>query len=352
VRVWWSVPFAVAAATALTIGASAAQPAKDGAPCTFPATEIDWLQRALNSWEQVSRDDLGMPPTTLPWIVLYDASCVWHLSPEPTPTIESRPIDTTLAFGGRPVPVRALTHGGWFILPNGAPQSVDVKASTSLYRNGTAAFFVMAMPSVWQSRDVSAPTRAEFLRGVFSHEMTHIRLLVPINRRVRELSRKHDLVYPMNDDVVQTEFEKVPGFQSMVNRERDRFYDAALEPDPAKQRRLAASALEMVRRRHAKYFTGDKAVYAELEGVFLTMEGVGQWAAYRANRAHLGQEALAIRLVRDNRRYWSQDEGLALFLLLDAMVPDWRARVFSETPASPFTILETALARSDEKTRF
>ena len=44
------------------------------------------------------------------------------------------------------------------------------------------------MPSVWQTKDVSKPTRAEYLQGVFSHEMTHTRLLVAINRRVRELA--------------------------------------------------------------------------------------------------------------------------------------------------------------------
>ncbi|HET7218843.1 MAG TPA: hypothetical protein VFJ02_12395, partial [Vicinamibacterales bacterium] len=104
--------------------------------------------------------------------------------------------------------------------------------------------------------------------------------------------------------------------------------------------------LTMVRDRHARYFTGANAAYAEIESLFLTLEGVGQWAAYRLSKARAaGNEAEALRLVRDNRRYWSQDEGLALFLLIDALVPGWQTRIFSESPASPFALLEEATKR-------
>jgi hypothetical protein len=220
-----------------------------------------------------------------------------------------------------------------------------MKASTSLYRNGRSAFFVMAMPSVRQTTDVSAPTRAEYLQGVFSHEMTHTRLLVDINRRVRELTRKNDLVYPINDDLIQSEFRRASGFEAAVKREREQFYRAALEPASDRQRQLTVKALEWVRARHARYFTGPSAAYAELESLFLTMEGVWQWAAYRlARRRAGGNDAEALRLVRDNKKYWSQDEGLALFLLVDALVPNWQSRVFAPAPASPFALLEEAVA--------
>jgi hypothetical protein len=320
-------------------------PPVDPVPCTFPAAEISWLQRALDGWEQVSRQFLRLDPSPLPWIVLFDAACVWHLSPDASVNPDTVPAPDTLSFAGRSVPVRTRQHKGTVLLPTGAPIVVEMKASTSLYRNGRGAFFVMAMPSVWQTKDVSAPTRAEYLHGVFSHEMTHTRLLVDINRRVRELARKNDLVYPINDDVIQAEFRRTPGFEAAFNREREQFYRAALETDPAKRLDFAAKALEMVRQRQARYFTGPTAAYAELESLFLTMEGVGQWAAYRLAQTRAGgNDAEALRLVRDNKRYWSQDEGLALFLLIDAMVPGWQPRVFAPTPASPFALLEEAVA--------
>ena len=336
----------IVAAASIALSASVSQPRVDPAPCTFPPAEIGWLQRALDGWEQVSRQFLRIEASPLPWIVLFDASCVWHLSPDASPGPDANAVTTALSFAGSPVPVRALSHKGTLLLPSGVPVAVEMKASTSLYRNSRGAFFVMAMPSVWQTKEVSAPTRAEYLQGVFSHEMTHTRLLVGINRRVRELARKNELVYPINDDVIQAEFQRTHGFESAFNRERDQFYRAALEPDPARQRDLTVKALELARLRHARFFTGPTAAYAELESLFLTMEGVGQWAAYRLTRARAaGNDAEALRLVRDNRKYWSQDEGLALFLLIDAMVPDWQSRIFSATPASPFALLEEAVGR-------
>jgi hypothetical protein len=335
----------IVAAMMLQLPARASQPSVAAAPCAFPPAEIAWLQRALDGWNQVSRQFLRIDPSPLPWIVLFDASCVWHLSPDASLSPGAVTVTTPLAFAGGSVPVRALTHTGTILLPNGAPIAVEMKASTALYRNSRGPFFVMAMPSVWQTKEVSAPTRAEYLEGVFSHEMTHTRLLVAINRRVRELARKDDLVYPINDDVIQAVFRRTQGFETAVNRERDLLYRAALEPDRAKQRELAVKALEMVRARHGRYFTGPTAAYAELEGLFLTMEGVGQWAAYRLARTQAGSsDAEALRLVRDNRKYWSQDEGLALFLLVDVLVPGWQSRVFSATPASPVTLLEEALS--------
>jgi hypothetical protein len=345
---WVRPPATVAAFAALLMvqTAPAAAPSASPATCRFPDSEVSWLQRALDGWDQVSREFLATEPAELPWIVLFDGSCVWHLAGEAPTWIQAQPIATDLTFRGAAVPVRAQTHDGTLFLPSGAPMSVEMKASTSLYRNGRAAFFVMAMPSVWQTRDVSAPTRAEFLQGVFSHEMTHIRLIVPISRLVNDLVRKNDLAYPINDDQIQRDFQRVHGFAAAFSRERDLFYRAALDPDPGRRRELTRAALKLVRDRHARFFTGANAAYAEIESLFLTMEGVGQWAAYRLNKARAGgNEGEALRLVRENKRYWSQDEGLALFLLIDALVPGWQSRIFTDSPASPFTLLQEAVDR-------
>ena len=84
----------------------------------------------------------------------------------------------------------------------------------------------------------------------------------------------------------------------------------------------------------------------EFEDMFLNMEGVAQWAAYRFAKVHAGSDlsdAAIVEFVRDSRRYWSQEEGLALFLLIDAMMPEWKTRVFGPTLVSPFALLEEAL---------
>ena len=39
---------------------------------------------------------------------------------------------------------------------------------------------------------------------------------------------------------------------------------------------------------------------------------------------------------------WSQEEGMGLFLLIDRLVPDWKARYFGTEMPSPFDVLRTA----------
>jgi hypothetical protein len=336
----------VAAAFALTPPLSAVSRQLQPGPCTFPPAEVAWLQGALDHWARVARTSLRIDPSPLPLIVLFDRSCVWRLSSDAAPEPQWKPADVSLVFAGALVRVSSASHGGTVTLPSGAAVAIEPRASTALYRNSRDAFVSIAMPSVWQLKTLSAQTRGEYLQGAFSHEMTHTRLLVAINRRVRELARKHDLVYPINDDVVQAQFRQVRGFEAAIDRERDALYRAAAEPDPVRRRALAAKALDLVRTRRARYFTGSSAAYAELESLFLTMEGVGQWAAYQVARTRTGgSDAEALRLVRDDRKYWSQDEGLALFLLVDTLVPDWQPRVFAAPlPASPIDLLAERLS--------
>jgi hypothetical protein len=94
--------------------------------------------------------------------------------------------------------------------------------------------------------------------------------------------------------------------------------------------------------RRAKYFTGNDAVFAELDDVFLGMEGLGQFVAYRSAMLDGMTAADAIEFVRRGGRAWSQDEGLAAFLAIDALVPAWQARVLDSTPPGVLSLLAAA----------
>jgi hypothetical protein len=340
--------------------------------CDLSVNDASWVQRALDGWELVRRDFLQLPPGALPWIVLFDASCQWHLNPPDLRLLpESRSLTPSpLTFHGSGVDVQALAHSGTVLLPNRVEIPIEVKAATALYRNGRMTFLVMAMPSVWRANRQHAknPHLDEYLLGAFTHEMTHTRQLVPINRRLRQLIGSADMPDRLTDDVIQERFQKEPGFTRLVERERDLLFRAAGLTDPALRRQTASQALAMISDRRARYYSGRNTPYAEIESLFLTMEGVGQWAAYKLIEARgaLGMKDAGrgpapvstargssradaaldpLRLVRDNRRYWSQDQGLALFLLLDLLVPDWQARIFQPVPASPLILLEDALGK-------
>jgi hypothetical protein len=341
---------------ALQTPAATGPAAGAGSPCVMPDADVRWVQRALDGWEQVRREYLKLDESPLPWIVLFDASCTWHLAPEVRLLPPATTVATPLMHDGRPVDVRAQSHQGTVLLPNRVEVAAAVKASTALYRNGRAPFFSMSLPSVWRQdpSHAKAPQLDEFLQGVMVHELTHTRLLVAVNRRLRDLIQNTELSGGLNDDVIQREFGRVTGFERAFQRERDLFYQAVHETDAARRTTLAHRALTHVKERHARYFTGSKAVYREIEALFLTLEGTGQWAAFRlaTARARPGAlDAASLKLVRDNRKYWSQDEGLALFLLIDALVPGWQSRVFSSTPPSPFDLLEEVILQQTSGAR-
>jgi hypothetical protein len=336
-----------AALSTLAIGARQG----DAPSCDLSTADAGWIQGALDGWSRVSREFLRVDDRPLQWTLLFDTSCLWHLSPGATVDARAQVVATSLTFGGAPVAVRAQRHRGTMVqLPNGADVPIAVKASTALYRNGRVPFLVMSLPVLWATDPHYARSshRSEYLQGIMIHEMTHTRQLVAINRQIRELARTTDLPLPINDDVVQARFRRAAGFERVFRQERDFFYQAAAQKDPVKQRALARRALDLVHMRHARYFSGTNKAYAQIESLFLTMEGAGQWAAYRFATLHSStsggsEEPLAV--LRQGSRAWSEDEGLALFLLLDALVPSWQEKIFAATPASPLELLDAAISR-------
>ena len=68
------------------------------------------------------------------------------------------------------------------------------------------------------------------------------------------------------------------------------------------------------------------------------MEGVASWAAWTTDRRRPDDPAAF------SSKFWSQQEGLLLFLLLDRFSGDWKRRVFSPEVPSPFVMLRDAVA--------
>jgi hypothetical protein len=101
-------------------------------------------------------------------------------------------------------------------------------------------------------------------------------------------------------------------------------------------------------RRRARFFRGANAVYADAEDVFLSMEGTGQWSAYLwladpEGGAMPASEALTF--IRRGGRRWSQDEGLALLLVLSRLSPDAPRELFGPRASTVLPLLRRALSR-------
>lgn len=314
--------------------------------CVLSRQDIGWLHAVGEAWESVAAPSLHIDPDPFPWVVLFDASCTWHLAPREEPP-GAKASETTIRVGGESVPLLAVAHGGSVELPNGASIPPTIIAAAMPYRSGDDAFLVLALPEVWASdpRSSGDPHLELRIRSVALHEMIHTRQLPTLRRHIDELGKQYRLPPRFDDDVVERRFDTVPGYRTAYERERNLLYQAVAEPVEARRDSLISVALDAAGRRRERFFQGDDAVYAHLETLFLNMEGVAEWVRFKFHQADPDwprEPAEILAFLRGGNNSWSQDEGLALYVLLDATGIEWQEATLGFAMASPFELLARA----------
>jgi hypothetical protein len=207
-------------------------------------------------------------------------------------------------------------------------------------------FFVMAAPSVWRSAGVDSRLGLEALMtAVWVHEMTHVFQFETYGRRIDALAAKWGFGDDLTDDVVQDRFESQTEFARAHASEVELLYRAAAARSDAEASQLAREALAAARSRQERWLADEDARYRELESVFLTLEGSGNWAAFSwlvaAEGGGIAHEAALAEFGRRGGR-WTQDEGTAIFMVIDRLVDDWTSRVFGPDAPTAFELLEEA----------
>jgi hypothetical protein len=338
----------VGTAAALVLSMLSAAPL--AADCTLDDAGRAWIQGALDDWDVASRELLRLPLAPLPWMVFIDTACVWHVAADArgdaglaaTLSLAGAP----LRFAGGEAEVRGVAHTGTVRLPGGQEVPAVPLSFAAPYGDAGAAFFVIGMPSVWlrDPRHAASPDLGWLINAVFVHEMMHTRQVGPVYRRIDALATRIPDPESLDDDVIQKRFDTIPSFSRRVEGEIALLYRAM--DDTLAYRQLVASALLTAEGRRARWFSGADSTYAELEDMFLDMEGVAQWAAYHVALRRAGPDADprdVLTRFRRGGRFWSQDLGLALYLALDELVPGWQARVLGPEQASSRALLAEAL---------
>jgi hypothetical protein len=305
---------------AMTVVASSGCSTRSGAaaPCTLEPDDERWLKRAVAAWGETLEAEFGLTPTT-PSAVFFDARCTF-----------SGPL------GG---PLVGVVHGGRPALPNGRRLAVEVVSFTSSTPAGT--FFVMALPSVWARQGISSRFGlSTLLVGVLLHELLHGLQAEWASRRLEALAAR-GLAEDVTDDSLQERWSSEPEYVASMDAERRALFLAA-EGD----RSAAVAALELRAARQTRFLSDRDAVWREADDVFVTLEGVGQYVAYRWFARQPGVErASALAEARRGGRFWSQDEGLGLALALEAMAPEWKRQVLGSAARPLPALLEAVLAR-------
>ena len=284
--------------------------------CSISADDRAWIDSAVDAWRITSREVLALDTAALPQMILFDGRCM---------------------SDGRP-------HGGKIRLPDGA--EIPAAITSFAGSHDDKPFLVMALPSVWRKvpRHADDPRLEAMMRSVFIHEMTHTVQSHTLGGRIGALIDKYRLPSDeVDDDIVQKKFGADAGHTAAYEKERDLFYAAAAAPSADAARKLLAEAVAAMRDRRKQFMSGDRIVYAELEDNFLMMEGVANWAAYRDARRNM-TEAEAVTWMRGGR-WWTQDEGLGIFLALDRALPGWHTRVLGDDPPSLQELFASAFGK-------
>jgi hypothetical protein len=311
---------------ALAAGCASAPHAENG--CAMSPQENAWVERSLGAWrfartEKLHVEDEETPPT----IVFFNEACMF-------------------AGEGGP-PWRGEAHGGTVTLPDGNRIPPQVTSFASPYANNTRVFFTMALPSIWEAGGIQSEEfgLTNLMTAVLIHEITHTRQFSGYTPRMEALDRRYNIGDFLTDDIVQDTFSENAGYVAAYEAERDLLYHALAASDDVQARAMTGEAVARMRTRQARYFTGDNEKLVALDDIFLTMEGIAQWAAYSwlvdKNGGGFAPDVAVAGMRRDGRQ-WSQDEGMAIFLLIDRLAPNWQARAFAAEPATAMELLALA----------
>ena len=276
----------------------------------------------MRAWRLTSREILRIGDAPQPDILTYDS---------------------TFAYRGH----EKTAHGGTLTLPDGSKVPVALMSFASA-KDGRP-FFVMAAPQFWEEKGVDSKEvgRKRLLTAVFLHEFAHTRQIPALGRVIGPIEKEWKGTEEISDDIVQHQFESNAAYKADYEAERDLLYRAADASSIEETRRLAGEAVDRIKARRARWFTGGDAVFATLDEVFLSFEGAGQMVAYKwliHPRGGNVPQDVAIAAMRRGKKQWTQDEGFALFLILEKLLPDWPQRVFSAQSAGALELLEAAVS--------
>lgn len=303
-----------------------------------------WISRWFAAWELTSRQILRLPDAPAPEFVFYDSACVYTTS---SVTAGGAAPGGGPVLLGRELPWRAVAHDDSLTLPNSQRVPVQLMSFTNSDKK-TGPFFVMAAPSYWAQKGHGEKTG---LTAVFLHEFAHSRQVRGVAHILGPIDSTWSFPEELSDDVVQLRLGNDSTYVAAYTAERDLLYRAAEADSLAKVRALAAEALAMMKARHARWFTGDNSVFATLDGLFLCMEGAGQWAAVlwlsHPEGGALTREAAVAKML-GKRRWWTQDEGIGLLLVVARLLPEWPSLVFGERSIGALELLERAIGQSGE----
>jgi hypothetical protein len=302
------------------------------------------LSKWFSAWELVSKDIYHLDSLAPVEFVFFDSQFVYSNS---NITVPHGDLINGPALLGHQIVWKRAVHHDTITMPDKSRVPIGLMSfAAELPGEKGKSFFVMPLPSFWQKAGVSSKELGDenLYTGVFLHEFSHSQQMQNFGKGITNLEKTHDFGIEFSDDIVQHLFGKDSSYIPMFNNELNIFYSAATEKDSS----LMRAGLDTLQLRHKKFFTSKYESLKEIDEFFLTMEGLGQYTMYawltHKNGANIPAQT-AITGVRRGKKWWSQEEGFALFLILEQLSPpgSWAKQMFGSQTESVVNLIQSNL---------
>lgn len=248
-----------------------------------PIPDTAWIQTILHTWKDVSRSELGIKQTALPWMIFYDSTSAWHVNADERrlPTFEKTSYFVT--FDDRKYPLIRIDFTKRLWVPDREAIPVASFLTTTIpYADNKKTFFIAPVPSFF--RTIAPPDQAPFLDflllGNTIHELTHTLQLPYVLPQLLEIDKSDDRE-SLDDNTVEQEFSKNDSYTKVYAQESRLLWDAVFTTNPDSCITRIERAFKLMELRKRDFFTGRKLSLWKADEIFLSLEGSAMWAQYR-----------------------------------------------------------------------
>ncbi|WP_282628094.1 hypothetical protein [Empedobacter sedimenti] len=235
-------------------------------------------------------------------------------------------------------------HNNSLILPDKSVITIGIMSFAANNAIDNKPFFVMPLPNFWKQKKNSSKELGleNLITGIFIHEFSHSQQMQNFGKKISEFEKQNDFPFEFNDNIIQNLFSKDTTYVKLYREETEMLYNAVNKKDLDKN--LVKQALSNLTQRQKEYFKENYINLVQIDDFFLTMEGFGQYSMFLWLKHPKGgniKKETAIRGVRRGGKWWSQDEGFALFLILDELTSakNWAKDMFGNSTESSTNLI-------------
>jgi hypothetical protein len=279
---------------------------------------LNCAEKWFKAWEVLSKDVFQLPENLPTRFVFFDTTFVYTTSPltgKGGNIIEGPQLSSEKQIWYKKI------HNGIVVLPDSATKSIQMMIFASPTKEiDVKGYFVMPLLSFWEHEKIDGHGIGleNLTAGVFTHEFCHTQQLGSFDKfgEYFEAYQKKNGSENFGDDMIQDFYENDKLISFHYKNELDAFKKAA----DANEKTIKAetvNALKLLEIKHAEILQKDKKDLKIIDDIWLTMEGVGQYAMYawfiNSKGGNLSQD-ISMKAIKT--KSWSQEEGFAMFYLL------------------------------------